>query len=130
MSRDDGFKEYILNDVLAHLGNIRARAMFGGYGIYWHDAFVALIAEGELYTKANADLKAKYSAQGCHPFSYAKGDGKIIEMNYMSVDESSLEEQRMIKTRFEEALDLALQAPAKVARKTNNKVKAEINNAK
>jgi DNA transformation protein len=130
MSRDDGFKEYILNDVLAHLGNIRARAMFGGYGIYWHDAFVALIAEGELYTKANADLKAKYSALGCHPFSYAKGDGKITEMNYMSVDESSLEDPRTIKIRFEEALDLALQAPVKPARKTNNKAKAEINNAK
>ena len=86
--------------------------------------------EGELFTKANADLKAKYSAQGCHPFSYAKGDGKITEMNYMSVDESSLEDLRTIKIRFEEALDLALQAPVKSARKTNNKAKAEINNAK
>ncbi len=130
MSRDDGFKEYILNDVLAHLGNIRARAMFGGYGIYWHDAFVALIAEGELFTKANAELKIKYSAQGCHPFSYAKGDGKITEMSYMSVDESSLEDPHTIKQRFEEALDLALQASARTARKTNSKVKVKINNAK
>jgi DNA transformation protein len=125
MSRDNGFKEYILNDVLAHLGNIRARAMFGGYGIYWHDAFVALIAEGELFTKANAELKIKYSAQGCHPFCYAKGDGKITEMSYMSVDESSLEDPRMIKQRFEEALDLALQAPVKPTRKTNNKIKVK-----
>jgi hypothetical protein len=36
----------------------------------------------------------------------------------------------MIKTRFEEALDLALRAPAKPSRKTNNKAQAEINNAK
>ena len=61
-------KSIFLNDVLAHLGNIRARAMFGGYGIYWHDAFVALIAEGELYTKANADLKAKVFCSGLPSF--------------------------------------------------------------
>lgn len=126
MSRDDGFKEYILNDVLVHLGNIRARAMFGGYGIYWHDAFVALIAEGELYTKANTDLKIKYSALGCHPFSYAKSDGKITEMNYMSIDEASLEDPWMIKARFEEALDVALQASKRPSRKINKKTKAEI----
>ena len=43
----------------------------------------------------------------------------------MSVDESSLEDPRTIKIRFEEALDLALQAPVKPVRKTNKKAKAK-----
>jgi len=75
MARDTSFKDYILGDVLAFLGKLRAKAMFGGYG-----NFVALIAAGELFTKANPELKAKYCALGCHPFSYSKKDGSLAEM--------------------------------------------------
>lgn len=109
MALDNSFKDYILNDVIAFLGNVRAKAMFGGYGIYWHESFVALIADGELFTKSNAELKVKYCTLGCHPFSYAKKDGKLAEMNYMSVPEEVLEDRELLRERFSESLDLALQ---------------------
>ena len=118
MARDTSFKDYILGDVLAFLGNLRAKAMFGGYGIYWHENFVALIAAGELFTKANPELKAKYCARGCHPFSYAKKDGSLAEMNYMSVPEEVMEDQELLRERFRESLDLALQQVQPVARKS------------
>lgn len=116
MALDNSFKDYILNDVIAFLGNVRAKAMFGGYGIYWHESFVALIANGELFTKASPELKAKYCALGCHPFSYAKKDGKLAEMNYMSVPEDVLEDRELLRERFSESLDLALQQVKKVSR--------------
>lgn len=117
MALDTSFKDYILGDVLAFLGNLRAKAMFGGYGIYWHENFVALIAAGELFTKANPELKAKYYALGCHPFSYSKKDGSIAEMNYMSVPEELMEDQELLRERFSESLDLALQQVKSVDRK-------------
>lgn len=117
MALDNSFKDYILNDVISFLGNVRAKAMFGGYGIYWHDSFVALIADGELFTKANPELKAKYCTLGCHPFSYAKKDGKLAEMNYMSVPEEVMEDRELLRARFNESLDLALQQSKKVSRK-------------
>ena len=108
MALDSSFKDYILSDVLAFLGNVRAKAMFGGYGIYWHDSFVALIADDELFTKDNLELKAKYINLDCHPFSYAKKDGVLAEMNYMSVPEEVMEDQDLLRARFTESLDLAL----------------------
>lgn len=117
MALDSSFKDYILSDILAFLGNVRAKAMFGGYGIYWHDSFVALIADGELFTKANSELKAKYISLGCHSFSYAKKDGKLAEMNYMSVPEEVMEDQDLLRARFTESLDLALQQVKPVSRK-------------
>ncbi len=109
MALDTSFKDYILNDVISFLGNVRAKAMFGGYGVYWHDSFAALIADGELFTKANPELRVKYCRLGCHPFSYAKKDGKLAEMNYMSVPEEVLEDRELLRVRFNESLDLALQ---------------------
>lgn len=40
-------------ELLAPLGAVRARRMFGGYGLYVDDLFVALIAVDRLYLKAD-----------------------------------------------------------------------------
>ena len=39
-------------ELLASLGAVRARRMFGGWGLYAGDAFVALIADDQLYLRA------------------------------------------------------------------------------
>ena len=39
--------------LLAELGDVRAKAMFGGYGIYCGPTFFALIARDRLYFKVD-----------------------------------------------------------------------------
>ena len=56
-------------DVLAGLGELRARRMFGGIGLYCDDVFFALIAEGVLYFKVDEQTVAAFEARGAAPFN-------------------------------------------------------------
>ena len=107
MNKNSEFKDYVINDVLAHLDNIRTRSMFGGYGIYWHDVFVAIIAENELYTKVDKDLAKKYKVSGYYPFTYQQNE-KLAELNYINVPQETLEDTNALRQRFEESYSIAL----------------------
>lgn len=66
--------------LLAEVGEIRAKAMFGGHGIYCGTTFFALIAAGKLYFKVNDDSRGEYAARGTGPFSPAPG--KVMKSYY------------------------------------------------
>lgn len=108
MKRDSEYKDYIVEDVFGHIPGISARAMFGGWGIYLDKVIVGIIAEGELYLKADPQTVIKYKKLGCYPFSYDR-DGKIIEMNYMSVSLEVLENKELIKERINESYEMSVQ---------------------
>lgn len=61
MSRD--FADWVVEQ-LAPLGGVRARAMFGGFGIYSGQVMFALIAEDVLYLKAAGALAEELAALG------------------------------------------------------------------
>ena len=65
--RHDDFVEHVC-DLLAPLGAVRARAMFGGYGIYVDGVFCAIIADDTLYFKVDDGNRADYEALGYGPF--------------------------------------------------------------
>ena len=48
MARSDEFVRHVL-DLMAPLGAVRARAMFGGYGVYQRDTFFAIVVDDTLY---------------------------------------------------------------------------------
>jgi DNA transformation protein len=50
------------------LGEIRARAMFGGHGLYCDEVFFALVASGALFLKADEVNRPEFEAQGLKPF--------------------------------------------------------------
>jgi DNA transformation protein len=50
------------------LGEIRARAMFGGHGLYCDEVFFALVASGALFLKADEVNRPDFEAQGLKPF--------------------------------------------------------------
>ena len=112
MKRDSEYKDYIVEDVLGHISGISVRGMFGGWGIYFDKVIVGIIAEGELYLKADPEIVLKYKKLGCYPFSYDR-DAKIIEMNYMSVPIETLENRELVKDRIMESYEISLKSKKK-----------------
>lgn len=86
---DDSFKEFVV-DQLRALPDLRARAMFGGHGLYQADRFFAILFEGRLYFKVNQPSRAAYVKRGMNPFTYEM-KGRIITMNYYEVPPDVLE---------------------------------------
>ncbi len=55
---------------LSPIGDIKGRAMFGGYGIFHEDLMFALISEGSLYFKVNDSNRDIYEKAGSKPFPH------------------------------------------------------------
>ena len=106
MSRDVSFADYIVEDVLGHLGEITRKVLFSGYGIYMKGKIVGIIIDGVFYTKASKELMEKYKSEGDEPFQYERPDGKVVTMPYVSVSIDTLEDREKIEERMWEAYDL------------------------
>ena len=65
--KQDGFRDFVL-DQLSGLPGLTSRAMFGGYGLYQHEAFFGIIHRGRLYFKTNATTAPRYRKRKMKPF--------------------------------------------------------------
>ncbi|HZT23099.1 MAG TPA: TfoX/Sxy family protein [Verrucomicrobiae bacterium] len=86
---DDSFKEFVL-DQLRALPDVRARAMFGAYGLYQGEYFFAILDEGRLFFKTDAASAKDYTARGMPPFTYTSR-GQTLTMSYHEVPPDVLE---------------------------------------
>lgn len=72
-------------------GQIRARRMFGGHGVYVSDLFCALIENDVLYLKTDALNRAAFLARGLQPFTYRK-QGEDLALSYYQAPAEALED--------------------------------------
>jgi len=68
-------------DLLAPLGEVRARAMFGGFGVYRRDAVFAIVVDDRLYFKTDHASGPEFSRMGLGPFTYV-ARGRTITLQY------------------------------------------------
>jgi DNA transformation protein len=86
---DDSLKSFVL-DQLSALPDLRAKAMFGGHGLYQADRFFGILMEGRLYFKVDAASRAAFVERGMGPFTYEKAR-RTLAMNYFEVPPDVLE---------------------------------------
>ncbi len=102
---DDSFKEFVL-DQLRALPELRAKAMFGGYGLYSGARFFAILAEGQLYFKVDAAGRAAFIERGMKPFTYGRAN-KLMTMSYYEVPAEVLENPVMAVAWAQQSILLA-----------------------
>jgi DNA transformation protein and related proteins len=84
----NGFRDFIL-DQLAGVPDLKAKAMFGGIGLYAGDVFFGILAADVLYLKVGDANRADFERAGAAPFQpYA--DGRV-SMTYYTVPAPVLE---------------------------------------
>lgn len=80
-----------LEELLAPLGGIRFRRMFGGSGIYRDGVMFALVADDAVYLKVDDTTRSAFEAEGCAPFRY-EARGKSVTMSYWRLPERLFDE--------------------------------------
>ena len=94
--------------------------MFGGHGIYHDDLMFALVADDELYLKAD-DLSAEHFTNlDLQQFEYQKND-KSMKMSYFMAPEEIFEEPEQAKKWATLAFDAALRNKKKKSGKKSKK---------
>ncbi len=113
---DDSFKSFVL-DQLSALSELRARAMFGGHGLYSGERFFGILDEGRVYFKADELTCAAYESRGMSPFTYEM-KGRVMTMSYYEVPPDVLEDRDEAVVWAKEAIQVAAKKPVRAARKT------------
>ncbi len=111
----DAFVELCL-ELLAPLGAVRVRRMFGGHGLYVDGLFVAIVADEGLFLKTDAATREDFGAAGCTPFVF-EAAGRSLTMSYWSVPPEALESPALMAPWGRRALAAALRATAARAAK-------------
>ncbi|MEP6634343.1 MAG: TfoX/Sxy family protein [Luteimonas sp.] len=101
-----------LLDLLAPIGPITARRMFGGWGVYVDGRMIGLVVGGALHLKTDAATQAAFEAAGSAPFVYATA-AKTVATSYWSVPDEALDAPDVM-------LPWARLALAAALRKANN----------
>ena len=77
MRVSEGFKALVL-DNLTELGDVVARSMFGGVGLYCDGVFFGILAADVMYLKVGAANRNDFERAGMQPFQpYADGIGTM-----------------------------------------------------
>lgn len=95
------------------MGQVSARRMFGGVGVYANGLFFALIADDVLYLKGDEALKPEFEAAGSEAFAPFE-DGKT--MAYWTAPAEALDDQDLLLDWARKSLAVAARAGAKKKR--------------
>ncbi len=109
-------------ELLSPLGAVRSRRMFGGFGIYVDELFIAIIAFDRLFLKVNDETRPRFEAAGCQPFVYDAKRGAVA-LGYWSAPAEALESPALMLPWARLAVQAALAARALKAPAAGRKLK-------
>jgi DNA transformation protein len=94
VAKPNPYLDYLLEE-LEPLGEIRAKAMFGGHGLYCDEVFFALVANGALFLKADDENRPHFEAQGLKAFRPFQDKPDV--MQYYEAPAEMFEDKEVLK---------------------------------
>ena len=111
MSVDDGLLAWV-EECLEPLGRVTARPMMGGATLYLDGTVFAILADGDLWFKADKASDAEWDAAGAERFTYDMS-GKTATMNYRRAPADVHDDPDAMRRWASLALEAGLRAPKK-----------------
>jgi DNA transformation protein len=95
MPRSSEFVNYLLEQ-LAPLGEVSAKSMFGGWGIYHEGRMFALVAGDALYIKVDDSNRGDFERENLRPFRYDRTDKTVAVMSYFEPPSAALDDRELL----------------------------------
>lgn len=97
-------------EVFESLGPVTIRKMFGGKGIYHLGRILALVVDGELLLKADAETAPHFANAGARQWTYESKNGKKSHMPYWSIPDAAHDDPDEMAVWVRRAYEAALRA--------------------
>ena len=117
----DAFADFVC-ELLSPLGDVRAKRMFGGYGLYCDGVMMALTYDDVLYLRTDERTRTAYEAEGLPPFR--PFPDRPMTMPYHRPPDSVLDDGEEMLAWARPAFEAALRAQA--AKKPRRKAAAVV----
>jgi len=105
MAVSDDFTDYVL-DQLSSWGNVTARKMFGGAGLYRDGKMFGLIADDVAYLKVDDSNKEDFAKAGSTPFKPYPDKSGV--MSYYEIPPHVLEQSEELVEWAQRSLDIQM----------------------
>jgi DNA transformation protein len=96
-------------ELLCAAGAVRTKRMFGGWGLYIDDIFVAIVVGEALYLKADGQTQALFAEAGSRRFEYS-ARGKTHPTSYWSAPPEAMDSPAMMAPWARLAVGAAVRA--------------------
>ncbi len=111
MASDPTFVAHAL-DLVALLGAVQARAMFGGHGLYAGGVMFGLLDDGELFLKTDAETRERFVAARCRQWTYVNKKVRMENTGYFRPPDDAHEDPEAMLPWARLALEAAVRARA------------------
>ena len=123
MPESPGFVAFAV-ELLSRVGPVRARAMFGGHGVYCGDLMIGLVDDDEIFLKTDGETRPHFEAAGCRQWVFT-GGGKEMRSSYFRPPDDAHESPEDMEPWGRLALEAARRAAkAKTSKALKKKGKA------
>ena len=117
-----------IRELFAAFAPVTVRRMFGGAGVYADGIIIAIVADGVIYLKADAQTVPGFEAEGLQPFSYQAGSGKRAVMSYWRMPDRLYDDPDELARWARDALAAARRAAVRKSKpKSKSKPKPKSN---
>ena len=106
MSAEADFIDYLVES-LNPLGPVRAKKMFGGFGIFLDELMFGLVSKNVFYLKVDDKNRSDFESRGFGPFTYSR-KGKEYSMSYYEVPHETMDDAEQLCQWAQKAYDAAL----------------------
>ena len=97
-------------EMMRTFGEVQAKPMFGGWGLYHDGVFFALVAEDTLYLKCDGLNLERFQSAGLQPFVFESKVGERIVTSYRQAPGEALENAQEMATWAREGYAAALRS--------------------
>jgi DNA transformation protein and related proteins len=112
LSVDEGLYAWV-QEALEPLGIVTMRKMMGAATLYLDGTIFAIMDEGELWLKSDAEADAVWDEAGCERFSVTFRDGKVDTMNYRNAPSDVYDDAEALQRWAGLAVEAGLRSAAK-----------------
>ncbi len=109
MNNDQEFVAHCLELMKGMGESVISKRMFGGYGIFREGLMFALIADGELYLKVDAENDEKFADLELPKFTYMRG-AKGMHLGYRLAPETAFQNREKMKEWAQLGWEAAIRA--------------------
>ena len=108
MNSEKEFAEHVI-ELMNEFGEVSAKRMFGGYGIFREGLMFALIADSRHYLKVDPENQAEFEKRDQEPFTYLRKD-REAQLSYFSCPDEAFQTPRVMNQWAELGWQAALRA--------------------
>ena len=91
MPTSQSFVQHAL-ELLAGVGPVQARAMFGGYGVRLNGISIGIIDDDRLFLRTDDGTRPQFQQAGAQPFTYPSKKGPMVMNNYWSLPDEAVDD--------------------------------------